>query len=78
MSGTYWPWWLGALGLGGMTIGYYLTLGRTVGVSGAWERLLNWREIRAVEAADAAAADEDASPLRWRPPPSRPSVPPRT
>jgi hypothetical protein len=30
-------------------------------VSGAWERLLNWREIRAVEAADAAAAaDEDA------------------
>lgn len=60
MSGSYWPWWLGALGLSGMTIGYYLTLGRTVGVSGAWERVLNWREERAVEAADAALSDDDA------------------
>ena len=60
MSAVYWPWWAGALGLSGMTIGYYLVVGRTVGVSGAWERVLNWREERAVEAADAAVGDEDA------------------
>ncbi len=60
MTGTYWPWWLGALGLSGMTIGYYLTVGRTVGVSGAWERVLNWRQERAVEAADAALGDDEA------------------
>ncbi|MFN0029962.1 MAG: YeeE/YedE thiosulfate transporter family protein [Acidimicrobiales bacterium] len=58
MSG-YWPWWMGALGLGGVTVGYYVALGRTIGISGAWERVLHWREERATEALDASMDDVD-------------------
>jgi hypothetical protein len=35
----YWSWWMGALALGGMTIGFYLATGRPLGVSGSWARL---------------------------------------
>jgi uncharacterized protein len=58
MSG-YWPWWLGALGLGGVTVGYYAALGRTIGISGAWEKVLHWREERATEALDASFENAD-------------------
>ncbi len=51
MSG-YWPAWLGGVSLGTITVGYYLTVGRTIGVSGAWDRVLHWREEREVELAD--------------------------
>lgn len=53
MSG-YWPWWVGAPALATTTIGYWLSTGRTLGVSTAWDRVLHWREERAVERADAA------------------------
>ena len=56
----YLPWWQGALGLGGITVGYYLALGRTLGISGAWERVLHWRDERATEALDAGFEDHDA------------------
>jgi uncharacterized membrane protein YedE/YeeE len=55
----YWPWWAGALGLAAVAVGYWLAVGRTVGVSGAWDRVLHWREERAAELAD-AAFDEEA------------------
>lgn len=56
---AYWPWWAGAAGLGGITVGYYAALGRTIGISGAWERVIHWREERATERLD-AALDDDA------------------
>ncbi|MGD9750478.1 MAG: YeeE/YedE thiosulfate transporter family protein [Acidimicrobiia bacterium] len=49
----YWPWWAGALGLATVAVGYWLVVGRTVGVSGAWDRVLHWRQERAVERLDA-------------------------
>ncbi len=58
MSG-YWPWWLGAVGLGAITVGYYAALGRTIGISGAWERVLHWREERQIEALDASFEHAD-------------------
>ena len=39
MSG--WPWWVGALALGGLAAGYFAVLGRTFGVSGAVSRVID-------------------------------------
>lgn len=39
MSG--WPWWAGALALGGLAAGYFALLGRTFGVSGAVSRVVD-------------------------------------
>lgn len=49
---AFWPAWLGGVGLATVTIGYHLASGRTVGVSGAWDRVLHWREEREVEQQD--------------------------
>ncbi len=51
MSG-FWPAWVGGVGLATVAVGYHLASGRTVGVSGAWDRILHWREERRVELAD--------------------------
>ncbi len=45
----YWPWWAGALALGTVAFGYWLALGTTIGVSGAWDRVFNWRTERDTE-----------------------------
>jgi len=50
----YWPWWVGALALGGVTIGFTLLVGRPLGVSGSWSKVIGWREERRL-AKDAAA-----------------------
>jgi uncharacterized membrane protein YedE/YeeE len=42
----YWPWWLGAFALAFITIGFWLAIGTTLGVSSSWDRLANWREDR--------------------------------
>jgi uncharacterized membrane protein YedE/YeeE len=42
----YWPWWIGALALGGVTIGFTLLIGRPLGVSGSWSKVVGWREER--------------------------------
>lgn len=54
---NYWPWWAGALGLAAVAVGYWLVVGRTIGVSGAWDRVLHWREEREAELADAQFDD---------------------
>jgi hypothetical protein len=36
-----WPWWVGALALGGLAAGYFGILGRTFGVSGAVSRVVD-------------------------------------
>jgi uncharacterized protein len=55
----YWSWWAGAIGLAVVTVGHYLILGTSFGVSGALERLLFWRQERAVEQADALLDNMD-------------------
>jgi len=49
----YWPWWLGALALAGITLGFWLIVGRTLGVSGSWSRIAGWRDSRQVEKIEA-------------------------
>jgi hypothetical protein len=59
MSG-YWPSWVGALSLGLITVGYTLWAGRSLGVSGAWDRVVHWRSERRVERMDAEFSDDSA------------------
>ncbi len=57
----YWPWWLGALGLGGVSILYLLLIGRLLGVSGSWAKVVAWKENRdQLEAAEALVEDTEA------------------
>lgn len=46
---NYWPWWMGAIAFGVITIGYFLTVHRPMGVSGAMDRVLNWSDERETE-----------------------------
>jgi len=56
---AYWPWWIGALALGGVTIGFTLLIGRPLGVSGSWSKVVGWREERRL--AKSAAAIQPGS-----------------
>jgi uncharacterized membrane protein YedE/YeeE len=42
----YWPWWLGAIALAAVTVGYAALLGRAMGCSGSWVQLLGTSEAR--------------------------------
>jgi hypothetical protein len=44
----YWPWWIGALALGGVSIGYLLFIGKMLGVSGSWAKVVGWRDEKAI------------------------------
>lgn len=46
MNVEYWPWWIGALALGGVSLGYYLLIGKMLGVSGSWAKVVGWKEDR--------------------------------
>ena len=50
---TYWSWWLGALALAGLTLAFWLSFNRTLGVSGSWARLVMWREDRFIKLSEA-------------------------
>jgi uncharacterized membrane protein YedE/YeeE len=45
----YWPWWIGALGLAGVCFAYFILVGRLLGVSGSWAKVVGWRENRVME-----------------------------
>lgn len=61
VSGGYWPWWLGALALGAVAVGHWLLVGRLLGVSGVYLRLIKLPgELRASRAERALLADGDA------------------
>jgi len=53
----YWPWWLGALGLGASTVAFPMLVGKRLGASGTWERVLHWRSELEAERADAVLDD---------------------
>jgi uncharacterized membrane protein YedE/YeeE len=40
----YWPWWVGALALTIVAVGYFYSLGIPCGVSGVFGRIVDWRE----------------------------------
>lgn len=42
----YWPWWKGALALGAITVFFVFVVGRMLGVSGSWARIVYWRDER--------------------------------
>lgn len=57
----YWPWWMGALGLGGVSVLYLVLIGRLLGVSGSWAKVVGWRENREIDKAnEALVEDQDA------------------
>lgn len=56
----YWPWWAGALALAAVTLLYTVGTGRSFGISGAWDRVLHWRQEAEVERIDARFADDAA------------------
>ncbi|MFP3873921.1 MAG: YeeE/YedE family protein [Thiohalophilus sp.] len=57
---AYWPWWIGALALGGVSIGYFLLIGKLLGVSGSWAKVVGWKEDRELgrSAAELEQADD--------------------
>ena len=59
----YWPWWLGALGLFGVCLAYFLLVGRLLGVSGSWAKVVGWRDNRMLQQAsqEFASNQEDMS-----------------
>ena len=58
MSSGYWPWWLGAIGLGGITLAYFRLLGRPFGVTSAWSRVVFAREEIDVAREEARIGDD--------------------
>lgn len=50
---VYWPWWLGSIVLAGLTLVFWLSFHRTLGVSGSWARVVMWREDRLINQAEA-------------------------
>jgi len=56
----YWPWWIGALGLAAVCLAYLLLVGRLLGVSGSWAKVVGWRENRLLrQANEEFAANQD-------------------
>ncbi|MDH5764609.1 MAG: YeeE/YedE family protein [Gammaproteobacteria bacterium] len=45
----YWSWWLSALSLAGLTIGYFLVLKVPLGVSGCWARVVMHKDSQSFE-----------------------------
>jgi uncharacterized protein len=63
VTGGPWPWWLGAAGLAGVTVGSCLVGHRPFGVSGIVGRLVDWRRELPAERARAAMASADEASL---------------
>jgi uncharacterized membrane protein YedE/YeeE len=51
---TYLPWWLTAISLAFITLGFYYTINRTLGVSGSWTRVVQWKNDKALDEAEAS------------------------
>jgi len=49
----YLTWWMGALALSSVVVGFWFVVRRPLGVSGSWARIVMWREDQSVEAAEA-------------------------
>ena len=49
----YLSWWNGAIVLSAIVIGFWLAIGRPLGVSGSWARVVMWRDDKKIEKAEA-------------------------
>jgi hypothetical protein len=45
----YLPWYIGALSLSGVSLLYFILIGRLLGVSGSWSKVVFWREQQKLE-----------------------------
>ena len=54
---AYWPWWLGGSALGLITVGFWMAMKTTLGVSSSFDRIVGWREDK--DMAKAAAVMEE-------------------
>ena len=59
---NFWPWWLGALALGSLTIAFWSVLRMPLGVSNSWDKVCFWRRERERERLKAGVAN--AGPQR--------------
>ena len=55
----YWPWWLGGMALGFITVGFWMVVKTTLGVSSSYDRIIGWREDKDLAK---AAADMQETP----------------
>lgn len=53
----YWPWWLGGTALGFVTVGFWMAMKTTLGVSSSFDRIVSWREDK--DMAKAAAVMQE-------------------
>jgi hypothetical protein len=52
------PWWITAIGLASVTLGFYLFSQKTLGVSGSWTRVIQWRDDKDISDAEAPFANQ--------------------
>lgn len=50
---TYWSWWLSAIALSALTLMFWVSLNRPLGVSGSWARVVMWRDDRFIQKSEA-------------------------
>jgi len=50
---TFLPWWVTAISLAILTVGFYLALHRPLGVSGSWARIVMWKNDKIIQEAEA-------------------------
>lgn len=53
----YLPWWITAIGLASVTLGFYMFSKKTLGVSGSWARVIQWRDDKVINDAEAPFAN---------------------
>jgi uncharacterized membrane protein YedE/YeeE len=57
---SYWPWWISAPAMSAVVLSFARVMGRPLGVSGSWTRIVQAREERAARAAE-QKFDSDAA-----------------
>ena len=50
----YLPWWATAISLAVITLGFYFANNKTLGVSGSWTRVVQWKNDKALDEASAS------------------------
>ena len=50
---TFIPWWMTAISLALITLGFFLLSRKTLGVSGSWTRVIQWRDDKLISQAEA-------------------------
>ncbi|MCG6873165.1 MAG: YeeE/YedE family protein [Gammaproteobacteria bacterium] len=64
MHSGYWPWWLGGLALGLVTVTFALVMRMPLGASSSWDRVANWTVDRELQAEEDAFAGAEARQQR--------------